>query len=495
MTFKQRYAAPEAGNPYYTHVSGGGYNECVKINGYSVLPNCVGYAYGRFMEECEISKCNLSRGDAENWFGYKDGYPRGSEPKPGAVMCWRGGVTGNPVDGRGHVAIVEEVHADGAVTVSMSNWSETGSLPYWERKTYAKPYNTKTLTFQGFIYNPCLNGCDIAVGASDIEINGHSYSVYRQSMNEETVVLSAGINKVLPIKQLDADVYVNAKITGANYFQMRDGQSDPVNTTYGDQSAPLNGSFTEVPNQNTTLYFDCETGEYGDCTGVHIDSTHNVFSPAIVYPREGNYQFARMVGIDHVNTVSRYTFAIRLYDGAFILGIANLDMTPKQIATDFRFAIGADMESISFLDGGGSAQMGRWNGNAFEYVRDTGREVPSAVAIVSTKPIQSGINSDTSAETGGNGETDMNNETNANTGVMEPVKDDNWTDPEPQAESTGATIAKRFFSVKSIVTLTLTGVFSYLAINGQISNEQFMSIFTMCISFFFGYSFEKKNGK
>jgi hypothetical protein len=72
------------------------------------------------------------------------------------------------------------------------------------------------------------------------------------------------------------------------------------------------------------------------------------------------------------------------------------------------------------------------------------------------------------------------------------VKDENWSDPEAPAETTGATILKRFLSVKSFVTLTLTGVFSYLSLTGKISQEQFMSVFTMCISFFFGYSFEKK---
>ena len=87
-----------------------------------------------------------------------------------------------------------------------------------------------------------------------MEINGHSYSLYRQGGNEITVVLSAGINKVASIRELDADVYIMAKITGANYFQMKGDQNDPVNTTYGDLSSPLNEVWTEVPNQDTTLY-------------------------------------------------------------------------------------------------------------------------------------------------------------------------------------------------------------------------------------------------
>ena len=88
MMFKQRTTPPEAGNLFYTTASGGGFNKCIAIRGNSVLPNCTGYAYGRFMEECGAHSCNLSTGNAQNWFGYADGYPRGQKPKPGAVMCW-----------------------------------------------------------------------------------------------------------------------------------------------------------------------------------------------------------------------------------------------------------------------------------------------------------------------------------------------------------------------------------------------------------------------
>ena len=45
--------------------------------------------------------------------------------------------------------------------------------------------------------------------------------------------------------------------------------------------------------------------------------------------------------------------------------------------------------------------------------------------------------------------------------------------------------------VKSIVTLTLTVVFSVLAMKGVISGEQFMTIFTVVISFYFGTQAQK----
>lgn len=41
-------------------------------------------------------------------------------------------------------------------------------------------------------------------------------------------------------------------------------------------------------------------------------------------------------------------------------------------------------------------------------------------------------------------------------------------------------------AVKSIVTLVLTAVFAYVTVIGQVSTEQFLTIFTVVISFYFG---------
>lgn len=51
----------------------------------------------------------------------------------------------------------------------------------------------------------------------------------------------------------------------------------------------------------------------------------------------------------------------------------------------------------------------------------------------------------------------------------------------------------KLFSVKSIVTIILTVVFSILALRGDISPEQFVMIFTTVIAFYFGTQSEKKN--
>ena len=44
----------------------------------------------------------------------------------------------------------------------------------------------------------------------------------------------------------------------------------------------------------------------------------------------------------------------------------------------------------------------------------------------------------------------------------------------------------KLIDVKSIVTLVLTGVFAYLAIIAKVSAENYMTIFTVVIAFYFG---------
>lgn len=46
--------------------------------------------------------------------------------------------------------------------------------------------------------------------------------------------------------------------------------------------------------------------------------------------------------------------------------------------------------------------------------------------------------------------------------------------------------------VKTIVTLALTGAFVYLAITGKIDTQQFNTIFSVVIAFYFGTQYEKK---
>ena len=46
--------------------------------------------------------------------------------------------------------------------------------------------------------------------------------------------------------------------------------------------------------------------------------------------------------------------------------------------------------------------------------------------------------------------------------------------------------------VKSIVTVTLTAVFAYMTVSGGVSADQFLTVFVVIVSFYFGVQAEKK---
>ncbi len=52
----------------------------------------------------------------------------------------------------------------------------------------------------------------------------------------------------------------------------------------------------------------------------------------------------------------------------------------------------------------------------------------------------------------------------------------------------------KLLCVKSLVTVALTAVFGALALRGELSAEQFLTVFTVVISFYFGTQTEKKGG-
>ena len=53
----------------------------------------------------------------------------------------------------------------------------------------------------------------------------------------------------------------------------------------------------------------------------------------------------------------------------------------------------------------------------------------------------------------------------------------------------------KLVNVKSIITLIICGVFAYLSVIGQIMPDQFLTIFTVIISFYFGTQSVKKEGE
>ena len=119
----------------------------------SVLPSGTAYAWGRFYE-ITGEEPKLSTKSAKEWWSYQDGYPRGQEPRVGAIACWT-----NTEDG--YVAIVEQVKDDGSIITSESGWDVTGNTDIWRLQNRTKGtgnWGLADYTFQGFIYCPFTTG-------------------------------------------------------------------------------------------------------------------------------------------------------------------------------------------------------------------------------------------------------------------------------------------------------------------------------------------------
>ena len=140
--FNKRITAPSKSNKFYYK------NNIFYTSGYG-LPNCTCYAWGRWYELLN-KKPKLCTRNAENWYGFEDGYKRGNTPKLGAIAVWSKGKIGNGKDGAGHVAVVEQIKSDGSIVVSNSAYKST----LFYLKTYKPPYKIRGYSFLGFIYLP-----------------------------------------------------------------------------------------------------------------------------------------------------------------------------------------------------------------------------------------------------------------------------------------------------------------------------------------------------
>lgn len=153
------------------------------------LPNCTFYAYSRTMEIAiaynggdwsnvqHYSNPYWYTGqstyrDAEHWFSEAQAsglWSVGSTPKLGAIACWGGDILGRG----GHVAIVEEINADGTVTLSNSDYG--GSyfyVKYNQSLTVGQVTPYVGEKFLGYIYNPLTEG--------DTPSGGKKYLYYRR---------------------------------------------------------------------------------------------------------------------------------------------------------------------------------------------------------------------------------------------------------------------------------------------------------------------------
>lgn len=516
--FKQRTTPPEAGNPFYTHVDAGGYNKCIRIRGNSVLPNCVGYAYGRFMEECGATSCNLSTGNAQNWYGYPDGYPRGQTPKVGAVMCWNRSATGT----YGHVAIVEEVLYDGTVVASMSNWTDDGSLPYWERRTYPAPYNSPTgLPFQGFIYNPALEAEPLRNGMNTRKINDVEISVYKVAKGLKQGLIRAPQGSLQLIEKFDMDGILIYERCGNDYFQMKSGQADPVGTVYGPRVC-MDGHVDMPEDSEHFLYYAIMKDgsvEFGDWDGRWRDPSNIevMFSPGLIFYQDasGNRR------IKYAPTMASYTAAQwrayigRTSDGTYLKGVSTGPLTPDQM---WNYLHGSyDVIELCFMDGGsadaGSAQQTYWDGTKSVTYQSSGRATgdmlatyqpistdmipgiapdPEPLPIKDPEPIEPTPQEPEKPAEEKPVDQDPHQDPVELPEVPTIIVNDDQENPMDKEVTIKEQIAK-LIDVKSLMTFALIGTLCYMQITGKPIDQQFMTIVTAVTTFYFSYQVKKNS--
>lgn len=172
MSYIQRTSVPTKDDPHYAS------NNPFHISGYG-MPNCTCYAWGRAYEIIG-SRPKLCTGNAEAWYSYNDGYQRGSVPMVGAIMCWAKGSPTSSADGAGHVAVVEQINADGSVVTSESGWKS--SLFWWRKVRYKGDGNwgqDSSYKFLGCIYLP--------VGSTSTTLADLGLPMLRQGVTSDTV--------------------------------------------------------------------------------------------------------------------------------------------------------------------------------------------------------------------------------------------------------------------------------------------------------------------
>lgn len=176
-----RTTAPSTDNKYFIQTAGGGYNKCIAGNPnnpykrrpstYFVMPNCVGYAYGRYLEYWGLTKANLPTCDAKNWYsqGKANGFKCSKTPTVGAVAVFSGGTYG-------HVAFVEQVKSNGDILISESNWSHA----YFANKTITKSSGYMYCNgyyLVGFVANPNASAAPSQTTTTTTTSNSTSTSI------------------------------------------------------------------------------------------------------------------------------------------------------------------------------------------------------------------------------------------------------------------------------------------------------------------------------
>lgn len=299
--------APLSTNPYYisnkTPNSRGvlGNNPCSVFSGLlNVLPNCTGYAIGRWDEICSEGRhCELIHRDPNGgnnakryWqLGIDSGLVCDQVPEVGAIMCWDGGDFG-------HVAIVERVISSVEIEISESSYSDDAQYRFqfaYSTRIFNKNKNQKWIhksgadtdglylgtsyVFKGFIHHPYIKD---GIVYSEIIQKGYSegnYSIPDNTDTPSSVPSSGGA------VSSSTGTTIKNSITGNTYKYTGGGNN---NSSRGSSRSSSNWEYTTVDTYKDELV---QGEDVVNTQGTSLLSYPSAVESPFIIVKIGNYTF------------------------------------------------------------------------------------------------------------------------------------------------------------------------------------------------------------
>lgn len=219
-------------NKYYISQSKGGYslNQVRDSRTGYVLPNCTGYASGKFNEEYNrLMKLephlefDFFRFDAQNFWWqvtntnskHYNELPYGFDPKVGGIMVW------DDAKKIGHVAIVDEILNDYQVRIAQSSYSGREFSTEVISLKDGSWYWGNGYKYLGCIYNPAVKKI-VAPNPVKRDKTKHQVYISKSTLRVRTAPsLSAEVVGFAPIGYYDFVQKVNS-IDGYDWYQIDD---------------------------------------------------------------------------------------------------------------------------------------------------------------------------------------------------------------------------------------------------------------------------------
>ena len=321
-------------------------------------------------------------------------------------------------------------------------------------------------------------------------------------------VLSAEGNTALKdITAFDSEKLVKFAVMNAGYFQMASGQADPVDTHYGvEQDADAGNTYTQAPKQSGILaFYENRDGVCDVCNGDQYFGTpeevHFAITPYAVRIHKGQKTFFRSTNYgDKDDTLNTQSAAAKFDNGDWAFAVFPDKIYPRDVVTFFDNFAG--VQELILMDSGGSSQLLAWNNDSMQMEKKeyTGRGLPNVLVLgklAEGTPKEEEIHPQPQPvivpiEPEPEPEPEKPADPQPLPEVPEIIIDDREEEKMDKEVTIREHIAK-LIDVKSLMTFALIGTLCYLQIEGKQLDQQFMTIVTAVVTFYFSYQV-KKNG-